>query len=129
MTVAFHTWLYGRFIEIKSNLRRKKLHRMNQGSNFLGGSFSNRDNVRSPIQFRRESQPQHLKRCLLLKNRLIHFHINSTSVFRLIKQLVEFFQHGNQQATSCPNPQCLVGQIQVQKPVLVVATDQMADCI
>ena len=34
---------------------------MNQGSNFLGGSFSNRDNVRAPIQFRRESQPQHLK--------------------------------------------------------------------
>ena len=25
---------------------RKKLHRMNQGTNFLGGSFSNRDNVR-----------------------------------------------------------------------------------
>ena len=63
MTAVFHTWPYGRFIEIQSNLRRKKLHRMNQGSNFLGGSFSNRDNVRAPIQFRRESQPQHLKRC------------------------------------------------------------------
>ena len=31
-------------------------------SNNLGGSFSNRDNVRAPNQFRRESQPQHLKR-------------------------------------------------------------------
>ena len=59
---------YGRLIEIQSNLRRKKLHRTNQGSNFLGGSFSNRDNVRAPVQFRRESQPQHLKRP-------IHFHI------------------------------------------------------
>ena len=48
--------MYGRFLEIHSNLRRKKLHRTNQGSNFLGGSFSNRDNVRAPIQFRRESQ-------------------------------------------------------------------------
>ena len=28
----------------------------------IGGSFSNRDNVRTPIQFRREGQPQHLKR-------------------------------------------------------------------
>ena len=28
---------------------------------FLGGSFSNKDNVRAPIQSRRESQPQHLK--------------------------------------------------------------------
>ena len=49
MTTVFRTWSYGRFIEIQSNLRRKKLHRKNQGSNFLGGSFSNRDNVRAPI--------------------------------------------------------------------------------
>ena len=32
----------------------------NQGSIFLGGSFSYRDNARAPIQFRRESQHQHL---------------------------------------------------------------------
>ena len=42
-------------------------------------------------------------------------------------KLTEFFQHRNQQATSCPSPQCLVDQIQVQKPILVVATDQMPD--
>ena len=29
MTTVFHTWAYGRFIEIQSNLRRKKLHRAN----------------------------------------------------------------------------------------------------
>ena len=79
MTTEFHTWLYGRFIEIQSNLRRKKLHRMNQGSNFLGGGFSNRDNA---IQFRRESQPQHLKALFFLINSLINFYINSTSVLR-----------------------------------------------
>ena len=45
MTTVFHAWLYGRFIEIQSNLRKKKLHRTNQGSNFLGGSLSNRMNV------------------------------------------------------------------------------------
>ena len=50
MTTVFHTWPHGRFIEIQNNLRRKKLHRTNQGSNFLGGSFSNRGNVRAPIQ-------------------------------------------------------------------------------
>ena len=59
MKTIFHAWLYDKFIEIQSNLSRKKLHRMNQGSNFFGGSFSNRDNLRVPIQFRRESQPQH----------------------------------------------------------------------
>ena len=59
MTAVFHTWSYGRFIEIQRNLRRKKLRRTDQGSNFLGSSFSNRINARAPIQFRRESQHQH----------------------------------------------------------------------
>ena len=35
---------------------------LNQGSNFIGGSFSSRDNVRAPIQIRRASSPQHFKR-------------------------------------------------------------------
>ena len=62
MTTVFHAWLYGGFIEVQSNLRSKKFHRTNKGSNFLRGSFSNRENVRAPIQFGRESQAQHLKR-------------------------------------------------------------------
>ena len=60
MATVFHAWLYGTLIQIQSNLRKKKLHR----TNFLGGSFRSRDNVRAPIQFRRESQPQHLKRLI-----------------------------------------------------------------
>ena len=36
-------------LETKSKLRREKLHRTNQGS-----SFSNRDNVVNPDQFRKE---------------------------------------------------------------------------
>ena len=55
MTSVFHALLYGRFTKIQSNLRRTKLHRSNQGT------FSNWDNVRAQIQFRRESQSQHLK--------------------------------------------------------------------
>ena len=57
---------------------------MNQGSSF-GGGFSIRHTVRAPAQFGRESQPQHLERLFFLKNRPIHFHINSTSVIRLDK--------------------------------------------
>ena len=45
MTTVFYTRPYDRFIEIQTNLRRKKLDRTNQGSNFLGGSFNNRDNL------------------------------------------------------------------------------------
>ena len=60
---------------------------MNRGSNFLGDSFSNRVRaVRAPIQFRRESQYQHLKRWFFFKKRPIHFYINSTSVTRPVKQ-------------------------------------------
>ena len=39
----------------------------------------------------------------------------------------EFTQHSNQQATSYHSPQSLVDQIQVQKPIQVVVTDQMPD--
>ena len=48
-------------VEVQNNLTRKKLQRVDEGSNFVGGSFRNRDIVRAPIHFRRESQPQHLK--------------------------------------------------------------------
>ena len=41
---------------------KRNLYRTNQGSNFLEGSFSNKDNVRAPVKFGRESQSQHLKR-------------------------------------------------------------------
>ena len=52
MATVFCAKTCDRFIEIKSNfIRRKKLH---EGSNFLGGSFSNRDNVRALIQFKRD---------------------------------------------------------------------------
>ena len=37
-------------------------HITNQGFNFLRRSFSNRNNLRVPIQFKRKIQPQHLER-------------------------------------------------------------------
>ena len=61
MTTVFHARLFGRFIEIQNNLRRKKLSRTNQSFNFLEGSFSSRDNVTTVIQFRRERQPEHFE--------------------------------------------------------------------
>ena len=123
-TLVFHASVYGRFIEIQSNFRRK-----NQNSNFLRGSFSNIDNVRTPIQFGREIQPQHLKWLFFLRDRHVHIYIISTSVNRPVKR--------NQLSSSSieinkplPAPvQCLVDQIQVQNPILVAAIDQMPDHI
>ena len=99
MTTVFHKRLYGRFTEIQIYLRKKRLHWINQGSSIFGSSFSNRDNVKASIQFRREREPQHLKGWSFLKNRAIHLHINSMSVIRPVKQ----DQHWNQQATSYPS--------------------------
>ena len=122
MTAVFHARLSGRFIEIQSNFRRKKLHGSNQDPNFLRDSYSNRDNVRTPIQFKRESQFEHLKRWFFLKNTPIYFHVNCTidkmsCVFPALKSTSHFL----------PIPQCLVDQIQIQKPILVIATNQMPD--
>ena len=80
-------------------------------------NFSNRNNVRAPIQFRREGQPQQLKRLFFLKNTTIHFHINRTSVIRPVKQnQLSFPSIEIYKATSFSSQQCLVDQIHVQKP-------------
>ena len=127
MTTVFHVWLYGRFKEIQSNIMRKKLHRTNQGSNFLGDSFSNRNNVRAPIQFTRESQPKHFKRLFVLKNKSTHFHINSTSVIKRMKRnQLRFSSTEINKPLSAP-VQCLIDQIKVQRSILVSVTDQMPD--
>ena len=44
LTVS-HARSFSKFTEIKSNLRKKKLRRTNQGPNFLGSSFSNGDSM------------------------------------------------------------------------------------
>ena len=133
MTTEFQPWPYGRFVEIHSNLRRKKLHKTNQGSDFLGGIFSNTNNARALIHFRGKCQPQHLKKWFFLENRPIHFQINSTSVIRPVKWNKLRAEFSNieinkpRPATSRPSPQCLVNLIQVPKPILVATTDQTPD--
>ena len=49
MTTIFPVRLYGRLIDIKSNLRTKEFYITNQGCNSLEGSFSNRNNIRAPV--------------------------------------------------------------------------------
>ena len=103
MTTVFHAWAYGRFIEIPD-----------QGSNFLGESFSNRDN-----------QTQHLRRLFFHRNRPIHFHINSKSVARSVKRKMNFSSIDIE--NSLPALIHSILQIKVQKPILVVSTDEKPD--
>ena len=120
MTTVFHAWPYGRFIEIKSNLRRKKLHRTSQGSNLLTqfNSNSNRDNGRIPIQFRIESQPSILKDDFFLitdssiftsiASALLDWSNKPSWVFQALKSTSHFFpqstvfgwSHSSSEATS-----------------------------
>ena len=128
MTTVFHVWSYGGFIVTQSTFRRKKFHRSNQGFNFRGGVLNSRHNVRASIQFRRESQPQHLKVYFFLKNRPTHFHINSTSVIRPIKlDQLRFSVKINKSLPSWSITQCFINQVQIQKPILVAATNHMPD--
>ena len=50
----------------------------------------------------------------------IHFHIKGTSYSNGQVKQVEFFEIWNQQVSSSPSLQCLVGQIQVQKSTPIV---------
>ena len=118
MTTVLHAWPYGKFVQIQTNLRRKKFHRTNQGSNFLRGTFSKRDNVRASIQFRTESQPQYLKRWFFpsrdpfiltsIAPMLLHWSNETSWVFPALKSIsyflpqstVSFSSDSNSEASS-----------------------------
>ena len=72
-----------RHLQITMFMRYKYNNMSNLMKEFTRGL--KRNDVRTPIQFSRERQLQHLKRWFFLKNRPIHFHINSTSVIRSVK--------------------------------------------
>ena len=75
MTTVFQARLFGRFIEIKNKLKRGKLDRTNQGSNFLGRVI---DNVRVTMQIREERQ----------YHRIILLSANPTKWSNTVKQFV-----------------------------------------
>ena len=65
---------------------------------------------------------------IFIKNSLIYFHINNTSIIRLVKQNKPSFSSNEiKKSLTAPSPQCLTDQIEVHKPFLVVATDEMTD--
>ena len=75
MAIVFQSRPYGRFTEIKSNLRRMK-----------APIFLKTVLAIETVTALRERQSQYLKRYFFLKKRPIHFHINSTRVIRPAKQ-------------------------------------------
>ena len=70
---------------------------------------------------------QYLKRLFFLSNRPIHFHVNSTSVTRPVAQKKLHFSNIEIDKSLSALVYCISDQIQVQKPILVVVTDQMPD--
>ena len=64
-----------------------------------------------------------------LKNRPIHFHIISTGVIRPVQQNSLSFSSIEINKPLPAPVQCLVDQMEVKKPILLVVTDQMPDHI
>ena len=127
MTTLFQARPYGRPVEITNNIRRKKLHRMDQSFIFLEAVLAI-DSVRASTQFRRKRESLHLQLRYFFKNRFIHFHISSVRVIRPFERnKLSFFKHWNQQIFSCTSLKCIAGQIQVQKPTVAVSINQMPD--
>ena len=64
---------------------------------------------------------------IFFKNSAIYFSAQCYSTNQ--KKQIEFFQHWNQQAVSCHSSLCYVGEIEVQKLAVIVATNQMLNDI
>ena len=64
---------------------------MNQGSNFIEGSFSSEDNGRTPIQFRRGRQTEHLNRLFFSRTDLSIFTSIAPVLFDRSNKTSSFF--------------------------------------
>ena len=98
MATVFHGTACDQLIRIKSTQKRKTFHRMNHGSNFIRGSFTSRDSMRIPIQFRRKWKSQCLK---------------WWAVLWAIKWNKLIFPDWNQHVPTYPCPWCLMGLLSV----------------
>ena len=124
MTRVLHAWPYCR---VKEQPQEKETSQNESRLQFSWRQCQQQKQLRVTNQFRGKRQPQHLKRLFSVKNKSIHFHIGSTSVIILVKRnQLSFSRFEINKLLPAPF-QCLVGQIQVQKPILVVTTDQMTD--
>ena len=110
---------YVRFTEIKSNFRRKKLHRANKGSKLLAHItfvMETMQEVKSNLEEKDNfSILKDDSFFFFFRSGPIHFQINRRSYQTGQIKQAGYFQHRNQQATSQPSPFCLIGQIQIEK--------------
>ena len=100
MTTIFHARTYSRFMEVQSKLRRRKLHRTNQDSDFLGDSFSKGDNVTGPSNLEEKDNLSILKDDFSSRTDPSIFTSRAPELLHWSNEQAEFFQHWNQQTTS-----------------------------
>ena len=93
MTTIFHARPYGRFMEVQSKLRRKKLHRTNQDSDFLGDSFSKGDNVTGPSNLEEKDNLSILKDDFSSRTNPSIFPSRAPELLHWLNEQAEFFQH------------------------------------
>lgn len=61
MTNTLSGRLDGKFVKTKHSVWWQTLRKTNGSTNFLRGTVTNRNNMRTPLHFRKERQSQHLK--------------------------------------------------------------------
>ena len=112
------------------SLRRKNLIESIKAPIFLEAILAIDIMLRPQSNLEEKENPSILKnRPIVLKNRPIHFHMNSTSVIRPVKRnkfsfsRIEISRIVSQVRFKFQ----IQGQTQVQKPDIVVATNQMPD--
>ena len=125
MTTVFRPGSYGIFIEIQNNLRRNKFHRANKDSNFLGGSFGNRDNEEPQSNLEEKDNPSILEDDFSSRKDPSIFTSIAPALWPVKWNQLSFSNVEINKPLLATVQNFLVDKIQVQKPVLVAATDQM----
>ena len=92
MTTVFHARQYGRFVEIKNNLKRKFI-KIIKAPIFLEELLAIEIRYEPQSNSEEKDNPSILKDDFSSKNKCTQFHINSTSVISMVKRnKFEFFQ-------------------------------------
>ena len=101
-----------RIIHYKSFTLEKKI--CSEGWHWASGHFMN-------VFYETTTYPR--KHIWMVTRMVVLWRFDCTSFIRPLKQ--KFLQHWNQQGFFYPSSQCLVEEVKVQQPTLVVVTDHM----
>ena len=117
---------YGRFTEIQNDLRIKKLHRLNQGSDFLGHSFSEKNIYQnSNLIQKRRSVPVS---AMIFLQQILPFLPQQHQNYQISwTKRTDFFSELKSTSHQLAKSSVLSVRLRFEMPTLSVATIQLPD--